>query len=170
MAHIQNYFKHMTQKKTLTLNKKRNTSTTRKLRGKKRLIINTQASTTKPKKKPVNRTKKPTQPQIKKTPPSEIRANELDQLLGERFIAWRENEPLRIGIEKEIFQLISAEHLPYSKRVVKRVLKRHCTSTAYLNSVLHGNSRVSLDNAINDDVSTTEKSYAKMKLNNDECK
>ncbi len=160
----------MTQKKTLTLGKKRNTSTatstspTRKLRGKKRLIINTQASTAKPKKKPVKRTKKPTQPQIKKTPPSEIRANELNQLLGERFTAWRDNEPLSIGIEKQIFQLISAEHLPYSKRVVKRVLKRHCTSTAYLNSVLHGNSRVSLDNAINGDVSTAEKSYAKSKL------
>ena len=139
----------MTEKKTLTLSIKRKTGKARKLRGNKRLIINTEASTAKPKEKPVKRTKKPTQPQIKKTPPSEIRANELDQLLGERFTAWRDNEPLSItGIEKQIFQLISAEHLPYSKRVVQRVLKRHCTSTAYLNSVLHGNSRVSLDNEI----------------------
>ncbi len=167
----------MTQKKTLTLKKKRTTSTAtgagasispmRKLRGKKRIIINTGAGITpQNKKKPVKRTKKPTQPQIKKTPPSEIKARELDQLLGERFTAWRDNEPLRIGIEKEIFQLISAEHLPYSKRVVKKVLKRHCTSTAYLNSVLHGNSRVSLDNAINGDISSAEKSYARSKLDN----
>ena len=140
----------MTEKKTLSLKIKRpsGAGVTRKLRNKKRLIISTEANTAKAKQKPVKRTQKPTQPQVKKTPPSEIRANELDQLLGERFTAWRSYEPLRINIEKEIFQLISAEHLPYSKRVVQRVLKRHCTSTVYLNSVLHGNSRVSLNNVI----------------------
>lgn len=154
----------MTEKKTLTLGIKRKAGTTRKLRGNKRLIINTEASTHKAKQKPVKRAKKPAQPQVKKTPPSEIKAQQLDQLLGERFTAWRDNEPLKIGIEKELFQLISAEHLPYSKRVVQRVLKRHCTSTAYLNGVLHGNSRISLDNTISGQVISTEKDYAKIKL------
>jgi len=100
----------------------------------------------------------------KKIPPSEVKAKQLDLLLHERYPAWHDYEPLQLGIEKQLFQLISAEYLPYSKRVVQRVLKRHTQCRQYLNSLLHSSRRVSLKNNAVSDVIDTEKDYAKRRL------
>ena len=153
------------------------------LKKKRRVIVNTAKTLSKAKfkrkfKKPFKKKKLARNPsnvklryppkvkiiQAKKIPPSEIKAQQLDSLLHQRYPAWHNYEPLQLGIEKQLFQLISAEHLPYSKRVVQRVLKRHTHCRQYLNSVLHSARRVSLKNTIVSDVIDTEKEYAKSRL------
>ncbi|MGV6808645.1 MAG: hypothetical protein ACWA5U_02105 [bacterium] len=67
---------------------------------------------------PVKKPKKPAQPTIKKTPPSTLKANALDEWLQQRFVTWRTYQPLVIGVHKSVIQLVGREQLPYSKRVI----------------------------------------------------
>jgi sRNA-binding protein len=69
-----------------------------------------------------------------------------------------------LGVEKQIFQLISKEHLPYSKRVVQKVLSHHTRSREYLENTLRMNIRVSLQNTVSGDIQEKDKSYAKEKV------
>jgi hypothetical protein len=110
--------------------------------------------------------KKPNVEQTKKIPPSKIKAQQLEALLSERFDAWRTNQPLQLGIERQIFQLIGAEHLPYSKRVVQKVLSRHTRSREYLENTLRMNTRVSLQNTVSGNIQEKDKNYAKEKIKN----
>lgn len=144
------------------------TSTPRRTLKKKRRIINTNLGKHYTKKKPTWKkkpapSKKPVQLQPKKIPPSKIKAQQLEALLTERFEAWRTDQPLQLGVEKQIFQLISKEHLPYSKRVVQKVLSRHTRSRKYLENTLRVNNRVSLKNEIAGEIQDKEKIYAKEK-------
>ena len=142
--------------------------TPRRVLKKKRRIINTNLGKHYTKKKPAWKKKpappkKPVPVQPKKIPPSKIKAQQLENLLTERFEAWRTNQPLQLGVEKQIFQLIGKEHLPYSKHVVQKVLSRHTRSREYLENTLRMNSRVSLKNEIAGEIQEKEKIYAKEK-------
>ena len=108
--------------------------------------------------------KQPAQIQARKVPPSKIKAQRLDALLTERFEAWRTYQPLQLGIEKQIFQLIGAEHLPFSKRVVQKVLSRHTRKQEYLENTLSMTIRVSLKNEISGEIQDKDKVYAKSKV------
>jgi len=106
----------------------------------------------KPKIKPkVNKTKKPakpkkpTQPLIKKTPPSTIKAKALDEWLQQRFVTWRTYQPLVIGVHKRVLQLVGREQLPYSKRVVQKVLAKHTRHETYQANLAQKMQRVPLD-------------------------
>jgi hypothetical protein len=135
----------MTEKKTLSLKRTRPTGeTTLNTKRKRRIVVNADAVQAKPKKPAKNVNKNPQRPKIKKTPPSEVKAQELDCLLSDRFEVWRTYQPLQIGVHKELYRLISAEHLPYSKRVVQKVMRGHVRSSGYLNNIQQGNSRVPL--------------------------
>lgn len=146
-------------KKTLTLKRTRpdsendNNSDEQKplaLKRKRRIVVNPNAGQAKPQQaaKPAKKVKKkqskPKAAASKKTPPSEIKAAELNALLSERFATWRTHQPLAIGVHKDIHRLISAEQLPYSKRVVQKVLRRHVQHESYLNQLQKQSERVGL--------------------------
>lgn len=89
--------------------------------------------------------KKPTQPVIKKTPPSTIKAKALDEWLQQRFVTWRTYQPLVIGVHKRVLQLVGREQLPYSKRVVQKVLAQHTRHETYQANLAQKMQRVPLD-------------------------
>jgi len=89
--------------------------------------------------------KKPTQPLIKKTPPSTIKAKALDEWLQQRFVTWRTYQPLVIGVHKRVLQLVGREQLPYSKRVVQKVLTQHTRHETYQANLAKNRQRVPLD-------------------------
>lgn len=154
----------MTEKKTLTLKSKRKTDGTepKKRRG-KRLFVNPNAG--KPAKRKSRKPPKKRQAaQARRTPPSELKARALDRLLTERFDAWRTYQPLRLGIEREIFQLIGGEHLPYSKRVVQIVLKRHTKHREYLTNTQRALNRVTLSNELSGAIRSDDKAYASVRV------
>jgi hypothetical protein len=143
--------------------------TPRRVLKKKRRIINTNLGKHYTKKKPAWKKKpappkKPASTQPKKIPPSKIKAQQLESLLTERFDAWRTHQPLQLGVEKQIFQLIGKEHLPYSKRVVQKVLSRHTSRREYLENTLRMNIRVSLKNEMAGEIQDKDKVYAKSKV------
>ena len=105
------------------------------------------AGTIKPKqpkqKKPKpNRKRQPPKP--KKTPPSELRAKELNDSLN-NYKAWRDYQPLALGIEKQLFKHINDLQLSASKRVVQKLLHYHTHNTRYLQNVGAGGVRYNLD-------------------------
>ena len=105
------------------------------------------AGTIKPKqpkqKKPKpNRKRQPPKP--KKTPPSELRAKELNDSLN-NYKAWRDYQPLALGIEKQLFKHINDLQLSASKRVVQKLLHYHTHNTRYLQNIGAGGVRYNLD-------------------------
>jgi hypothetical protein len=101
-------------------------------------------SKTNPVKKP-KKPKKPAQPTIKKTPPSTLKANALDEWLQQRFVTWRTYQPLVIGVHKSVIQLVGREQLPYSKRVIQKVLAKHTRHENYQANLAQHRQRVPLD-------------------------
>ncbi len=98
-------------------------------------------------KKPATKSKakRPRQPpKPKKTPPSDLRARELNDSLN-AFAVWRNRQPLALGIEKQVFQYIAEHHLSASKRVVQKLLHHHAHNRAYLQAVGQGGQRFNLD-------------------------
>lgn len=120
------------------------------LRGNKRIIKREQVQATalaKPKAKVP--TKKPTKPRktAPKKPliaPSVIRMDNLNAALN-AFVVWREQQPLALGIERQIFQLIAQQNLSASKRVVQKLLYQHTHQRHYLLKVGQGGARFNLD-------------------------
>ena len=105
------------------------------------------AGTIKPKqpkqKKPKpNRKRQPPKP--KKPPPSELRAKELNDSLN-NYKAWRDYQPLALGIEKQLFKHINDLQLSASKRVVQKLLHYHTHNTRYLQNIGAGGVRYNLD-------------------------
>ncbi len=143
-------------KKTLTLKRTATpaaTPTPTLQRGAKRIIRREElsgvqkAGTIKPKqpkqKKPKpNRKRQPPKP--KKTPPSELRAKELNDSLN-NYKAWRDYQPLALGIEKQLFKHINDLQLSASKRVVQKLLHYHTHNTRYLQNIGAGGVRYNLD-------------------------
>ena len=124
------------------------TPTTR--RGKKRIIRRDElpaAKLTKTKAPPPKPAKKkpksaaPTKPTISR---SDIRLDNLNASLN-AFEAWRNYQPLAIGIEKQVFQHIAKHQLSASKRVVQLLLRQHTRDERYLRAVRVGNTRFDLD-------------------------
>jgi hypothetical protein len=120
------------------------------LRGNKRIIKREQVQATalaKPKAKvPAKKPNKPrkTAPKKPVVAPSGIRMDNLNAALN-AFVVWREQQPLALGIERQIFQLIADQHLSASKRVVQKLLYRHTHQRHYLLKVGQGGSRFNLD-------------------------
>lgn len=99
----------------------------------------------KPPKKPAKANRKPRQPpKPKKTPPSDIRAQELNDSLN-GFAVWRDRQPLAVGIDRQLFRHIADLHLSASKRVVQKLLHRHTHHRDYLLNVGRGGVRFNLD-------------------------
>ena len=121
-------------------------------------------------KKPPKKPNKPTQgkrprqpPKPKKTPPSELRARELNDSLN-RFAVWLQRQPLALGIEKQVFRYIADHHLSASKRVVQRLLYAHTHRRDYLQAVAAGGMRYGLDGQEAGEVTPDETDYAKRLL------
>ena len=149
-------------KKTLTLKRKTTapsdtTHPTGKpaLRG-KRIIKPTPATKPqakgKPKPPPKNKAptkRKPPRKGTKKplASPSDLKARELnDRHRLNAFPVWLNYQPLAVGIDREIFRLVSQEHFAgASKKVVHKCLKWHTTKTQYLQAVQRGGARYGLD-------------------------
>ncbi len=121
-------------------------------RGNKRIIKREQVqpyALAKPKAKfPPKKPNKPRKPAPKKplVSPSDIRMDNLNAALN-AFVVWREEQPLALGIERQIFQLIADQHLSASKRVVQKLLYRHTRHRDYLLKISQGKSeqRYNLD-------------------------
>ena len=120
------------------------------LRANKRIVKREQVQAnalSKPKAKaPTKKPTKPRKPAPKKPliAPSAIRMDHLNAALN-AFVVWREQQPLALGIERQIFQLIGQQHLSASKRVVQKLLYRHTHQHNYLLKVAQGGQRFNLD-------------------------
>jgi sRNA-binding protein len=120
------------------------------LRANKRIIKREQVQATalaKPKAKaPAKKPTKPRKPAPKKPliAPSAIRMDNLNAALN-TLVVWREHQPLALGIERQIFQLIAQQHLSASKRVVQKLLYQHTHQRNYLLKVGQGGQRFNLD-------------------------
>lgn len=121
-------------------------------------------------KKPPKKPNKPTQgkrprqpPKPKKTPPSELRARELNDSLN-AFAVWRNHQPLALGIEKQVFRYIAEHHLSASKRVVQSLLHAHTHRREYLQAVTAGGVRYGLDGQKSEEITSTEREYAANRL------
>ena len=121
-------------------------------------------------KKPPKKPGKPTQgkrprqpPKPKKTPPSELRARELNDSLNV-FAVWRNHQPLALGIEKQVFRYIAEHHLSASKRVVQRLLHAHTQHREYLQAVAAGRVRYGLDGQETEEITSVEREYTRQLL------
>ncbi|SKA88389.1 ProQ/FINO family protein [Thiothrix eikelboomii] len=120
------------------------------LRGNKRIIkreqVQANALAKLKAKVPAKKTSKPrkTAPKKPLVAPSAIRMDNLNAALN-AFVVWREHQPLALGIERQIFQLIAQQNLSASKRVVQKLLYQHTHQRHYLLKVGQGGARFNLD-------------------------
>ena len=134
-------------------------------RGNKRIIKREQlqpAALAKPKAKvPTKKPNKPRKPAPKKplVSPSDIRMDHLNATLN-AFAVWREHQPLALGIERQIFQLIAAQQLSASKRVVQKLLYQHTHQRHYLLKVGQGGERFNLDGTADGAILPEEREHA----------
>jgi hypothetical protein len=134
-------------------------------RGNKRIIKREQVqpyALAKPKAKaPPKKPNKPRKPAPKKPliAPSTIRMDNLNVALN-AFVVWRELQPLALGIERQIFQLIAQQQLSASKRVVQQLLYRHTHQRDYLLKVGRGGQRFNLDGSEDGVILPEEREYA----------
>lgn len=133
-------------------------------RGNKRIIKREQVQATalaKPKAKaPTKKPNKPrkTAPKKPLIAPSAIRMDNLNAALN-ALVVWREHQPLALGIERQIFQLIATQQLSASKRVVQKLLYQHTHQRHYLLKVGQGGARFNLDGSVEGDILPTEREY-----------
>ena len=157
-------------RKTLSLKKSGNSTDdssatpARKLAG-KRIIRRDPSPSAKPgKPKPRKNKRKTAAPRKPVTPPSLIRANDLDHRLAATFAVWKDHQPLAIGIEKNLFQFIAEHHISASKRVVQKLLHRHTSDKQYLHNLIHQPLRFHLDGSPDGEIIPAEKEHATRKL------
>jgi len=96
--------------------------------------------------------------------PSELRAKSFDKLLHEAYPVWHNYQPLILGIEAELYALMTSEHPPASKRVLQRLLRMHCRHGKYLQALLEGTERYTLTGEIGGEVTQAEREYAQRTL------
>jgi hypothetical protein len=168
-----------TPRKTLTITRKAASTTTESppkaiTRTGKRIITRDQlpaANLPKPKPpkpkappKGKGRARKPPKPKAPpKTPPSDLRARELNDSLN-AFPVWREHQPLALGIERQIFQHIAALHLSASKRVVNKLLHYQTHNRRYLLNIKRGGVRFNLDGTDGGAIIQPEQEHAARQL------
>ena len=155
----------------------------RSLRGKKRIVINTQAKrrpkpkpapkpkpkpkpVPKPKKLPPEKKKKPIPPPTPKLPPpKEEEIQQLNEAMLAHFDVWRLKRPLQVKVKKQLRKLVKAksyEALPcLHRRVVQALLRRHTRSEDYLNNIINGKHRYSLENEVVSDITDEEREFSK---------
>lgn len=164
-----------TPRKTLTITRKAtptattattpDNATRTPTRGGKRIIRRDDLSNVQPpgKQKPKPNkpaSRKPRQPpKPKKTPPSDLRAAELDASLN-AFPVWLDYKPLALGIDKQLFRHIADLHLSASKRVVQKLLHRHTHNRRYLQAVGQGGQRFNLDGSEAGEIIQVERDHA----------
>lgn len=98
-------------------------------------------------------------PKPKKTPPSDLRAQELNDSLNV-YSVWREYKPLALGIERQIYQYIGKHSLSASKRLVQKLLHRHTHHRDYLQAISCGNLRYNLDGTETKTITQPERDHA----------
>lgn len=134
-------------------------------RGNKRIIKREQVQANalaKPKAKaPPKKPNKPRKAAPKKPliAPSDVRMDNLNAALN-AFVVWREQQPLALGIERQIFQLIAAKQLSASKRVVQKLLYQHTHQRHYLLKVGQGGARFNLDGSEDGMILPEEREHA----------
>jgi len=141
---------HPTKKATTSRNPTtdKKTPAWKKKSARKIVVQNIDKPRLKSKTNPVKKPKKTQETRAtdhKKTPPSTIKANALDEWLQQRFVTWRTYQPLVIGVHKRVMQLVGREQLPYSKRVVQKVLAKHTRHENYQANLAQKIQRVPLD-------------------------
>lgn len=102
--------------------------------------------------------------------PSEIQANAMDRFLAERFAVWLNYQPLALGVEADLYQLMDQNQPPASKRVVQRLLRMHCNHGKYLQAVIDGQQRYTLAGEALGEVSSAEREHASRTLKEHEEK
>ena len=116
-------------------------------------------SSTKPPPKPKPKKKPRPAPKAPTTPPSDIRAENLNASLS-GFPIWLEFRPLAIGIERIVFQHIAKHSLSASKRVVQKLLHQHTRDRRYLAAVAAGGQRYNLDGTEAGEIMQAEQEHA----------
>jgi hypothetical protein len=113
----------------------------------------------KPKKEPVVK-KKPKKVQ----PVEESRTSKRNRLKKElnKFNAWRERLPLKIGIADELFSRFSPA---FSKKIIRLVVYQHTRGAQYLKNVALGNKRFSLIGEVTGSIERKEKDFSYKALN-----
>lgn len=165
-----------TPKRTLSLKKPVSTPTPETIpavtvqRSGKRIIRREDLpAASKPKQKPATHKgskpnpKKPTRKAAPKKPlvsPSDLKARELNDRLN-AFPVWLNFQPLALGIEKDVFRLVNAEHFPgASKKVVQKTLMRHTRHARYLQALVRGGERFRLDGSPDGEIDSHQQQFA----------
>ena len=81
------------------------------------------------------------------------------------FEVWRLNRPLQLKVKKQLRKLVKAktyEALPcLHRRVVQALLRRHTRAEVYLNNVIEGEHRYSLDNEVEGEILEEEREFSR---------
>ncbi len=153
----------------------------RTLRGKRRIVVNTQAKRRPPPKKkkkkqpppppkknklPPQKQKKPViPPQVKRPPPREEDIQTLDAAMNKEFEVWRLNRPLIAGIKRRLKKMIKSknyEPLPcFPRQVIQVLMRRHARSIEYLTNVVEGTHRYNLDNEAVTEIQDNEREFSR---------
>lgn len=81
------------------------------------------------------------------------------------FDVWKQLKPLAIGIEKDIFRLVSDEQVAgASKKVVQKVLYRHTSRMAYRTNLTKGGERYHLNGTASGEVTQHQQTLATKQL------
>ena len=96
--------------------------------------------------------------------PAERQSRELKRIMAETFSVWRRRRPLAIGIDDQIAAFVEEKGLDYSKRAIKKLLRRHAKHESYLQNVARGGVRFDLDGTEVGQISTEEQDYARRAL------
>ena len=121
-------------------------------------------------KNPLNKSKdkKPAKPA--ETSPSEIQAKAMDRFLADIYETWLSYKPLSLGVEADLYRLMDQNQPPASKRVVQRLLRMHCNHGKYLQAVIDGQQRYTLEGEVIGEVSDAEREHASRTLKEQEEK
>lgn len=98
------------------------------------------------------------------TSPSDLRVAALDKQLNAAFVIWRDDQPLAVGTDKNIFRFVADHQISASKRVVQKLLRRHTGTRSYLENICQQAQRYTLDGTPASVISQSEKDYAQRQL------
>jgi hypothetical protein len=96
--------------------------------------------------------------------PAERQSRELKRIMAETFSVWRRRRPLAIGIDDQIAAFVAEKDMDYSKRAIKKLLRRHAKHKSYLQNVARGGVRFDLDGTEAGKISPEEQDYARRAL------
>jgi len=100
--------------------------------------------------------------------PAERQSRELKRIMAETFSVWRRRRPLAIGIDDQIAAFVAEKNMDFSKRAIKKLLRRHAKHKSYLQNVARGGVRFDLAGNEAGTISTEEQDYARRALEEQE--